>query len=111
MTKYLTTIFTFVVIGFLCWMLHDKNVRHKKELESLRKQHLREMNNEKARAEEWRQRALEYGNAFRSEATRATKAENNLSYMREENEKLKRRPVIRYNDSQLDSALSARYPK
>ena len=66
------------------------------------------MNNEHARAEEWRQRAFEYGNAFRKEATRATKAENNFNYLREENAILKRK-VIRYSNAGLDSAFSARY--
>lgn len=110
MIKYLT-IFFLLLVCFIIWLFVRQEKNHEKELESLRKQHLREMNNEHARAEEWRQRALEYGNAFRKEATRALKAENRFNYLREENEKLKRRPVIRYNDSQLDSALSARYPK
>lgn len=66
------------------------------------------MNNEHARAEEWRQLAFDYGNQFRKEATRAQKAETNYNNARELNEILKRK-VIRYSNAGLDSAFSARY--
>lgn len=110
MTKIITVILL-LSLFLVAWLFVKHEESHESELEALRKQHLIEINKEHAKAEEWRQRALEYGNAFRAEATRALKAENRFNYLREENEKLKIRPVIRYTDNNLDSLFRARYSK
>lgn len=93
-------------------MYFDRKSGHDQEVERLliENQRLRiEMDSSKAKAEEWRKVALEYGNQFRNEATRAQKAEERFNYLREENAILKRR-VIRYSDKQLDSVFTSRYP-
>lgn len=111
--KYFSVIVFFLLVGLVV-LYFSKESGHSREVNRLTKERdsaIQRMNNEHARAEEWRQRAFDYGNQFRKEATRALKAENRFNYLREENEKLKIRPVIRYTDNNLDSLFRARYSK
>lgn len=104
-------IITFLLFVCLAVLFFSKESGHEREVNRLiheRDSAIQRMNNEHARAEEWRQRAFDYGNQFRKEATRAQKAETNYNYAREQNEILKRK-VIRYSNAGLDSAFSARY--
>lgn len=108
--KY-ATIILILVLGGLVVLYFSKESGHSREMNKLiheRDSAIQRMNNEHARAEEWRQRAFEYGNEYRAAATKALKSEQRLSYLREENERLKRKPVIRYNEPQLDSVFSGR---
>lgn len=110
MTKSIS-IFLLLLVGFLVWLYFSKEsgyTRERKRLIQERDSAIQRMNNEHARAEEWRQLAFDYGNQFRKEATRAQKAETNYNNARELNEILKRK-VIRYSNAGLDSAFSARY--
>ena len=106
---------SYIIIGILVialvFVYFHKPSGHDQQMQRLmiENQRLRlGMDSAKARAEEFRKAALEYGNQFRAEATRAQKAEERFNYLREENNILRRR-VIRYSDKSLDSLFQSKY--
>ena len=99
-----------ILLGGLAYLYFTKDSGHDQERKRLIEKHEHAMDSSHNVSEKWRMLAKEYGDQFRKEATRAMKAEQNMNYLREQNEILKKRPVIRYAVPQLDSALSARYP-
>lgn len=111
MKRIITYVLYFAVIVFCWWMWSSTESGHERELLKLKKQHYYAMDSLNKRAEMWRKVALDYGNQYRKEATRAQKAEERFNYLREENNILKRRAAVRYSNSQLDSLLSARYDR
>lgn len=112
MKNKLPYIFLFLLLSLGVYVYFTKKSGHDQEVERLliENQRLRiEADSSKAKAERWRLTALQYGNQFRSEATRAQKAEANYLNEKAINEILKKRPVVRYTDTSLDSLFLARY--
>lgn len=103
------TAIVFLVIGcgFLVWLYFSKRSGTDQEITRLNNK-IDSLSNA---SEQWRMKAAEYFQAYSTSETNGRKMEQRFNYIREENEKLKRRPVLRYSNAQLDSALSARYPK
>jgi len=98
----LSTLLILVILGFLLLIFFNKPSgtdqlleRQKFKADSASKE-----------AEKWRQKAAEYFQAYSTSETNAKKLELRFNYMREENEKLKRRPVVRYSNQQLDSVFA-----
>ncbi len=106
-----SAVFALVVLAALVWVFFNRESGHDREMKKLIQSHADKMDSSNLVAESWRLKALEYGNQQRKDATRAMKAEERLNYALEENRILKNRRVIRYSEPQLDSAMSARYPK
>lgn len=109
MKKIFPYILCVLLTAGLVFMYFDKDSGHDQELKTLIEKHQSAMDSSAKVAEHWRLKALEYGNQFRKEATKALQSEQRLSYAMEENRILKRK-VIRYDHKQLDSLFTARYP-
>jgi hypothetical protein len=109
--KYLTVVLFVALAGVLFYLFFAVPSAHEKEMLKLIHDHTLKMDSAYNKAEEWRLLSLEYGNQFRKEAMRANKAEERYNYLREENEILKKRPVVRYAEPQLDSIFKIRYPQ
>lgn len=110
--KALPYILIFVLLLALLWMYTTTDSGHEREVLKLKKEvyyALKRADSSAIRAEKWRKTALEYGNAFRKEATRAQKAETGFIYLKEQNEILSRR-IVRYSNARVDSVMVARYP-
>lgn len=105
MNRYALILWLLILAGCV-WIYFDKESGHKQEINRLIEKHKNAMDSSHNVTEQWRLRALEYGNQFRKEATRAMKAEQGFNYLREQNEILRKRPAIRYNEPQLDSIFS-----
>lgn len=100
--KALPYILLLILLGVLFLVYTTTESGHERELLKLKKKHYYAMDSLSKRAEMWRKAALQYGDQFRKEAGRALQSEQRLSYALEENRILKRK-VIRYSNSQLDS--------
>ena len=107
MTKPLVFFIVGVLLTYLLITLLEKPEKPDPEIQ---RQKLK-ADSASVEAEKWRLKAAEYFQAYSTSKTEGLKMEQRFNYIREENEKLKRRPVLRYSNTQLDSALSARYPK
>lgn len=107
MSKY-SVIFLVIIVAGLVWLYFSKASGHDQAMKRLIEKHQDAMDSSALEAERWRRIAKEYGDEYRNAASKALKSEQRLSYLREENERLKRKPVIRYNEPQLDSIFSGR---
>lgn len=100
-----------LLLGALVWMYFSKESGRDQEKKKLLLKHQHAMDSSHNVAEAWRKLALKYGDQYRAEATKAMQKEQQFNYLREENAALKRRPVIRYTDSGLDSLFRTRYTR
>lgn len=112
--RALPYILLLILAAGLLYMWMDADSGHEREVLKLKKElyYTRDsMNLFRDKAEEWRKTALDYGNQQRKDATKAMQFEQMFLNEKAINEILKKRPVVRYSDSSLDSLFLARYSR